>query len=133
MQVATMSAVLLTLLSLTVSATAADPTGTWRSTVTLNGQSFETIVSFYLDSEGPTLTAFELEGASNQKVAIYKASCRRNQIQFIVVRDSPKEKLTIHYRGDVSRDVITGSAVFEYGDRSQTATWAAKRERVAGR
>jgi len=117
----------LALIALASTATASDPTGAWKSSLTVGDQTFESTLLLYLDSEGPILTGFEKDGPDSPRFPIAKATYRGTKIHFVVHHDSGGEPVAINYNGVVSGDTIIGKATFEYSDRSQAATWTAKR------
>src|SRR4029079_5465744 len=119
--------VALALMGIASSARATDPTGAWKSSVTLGDKTFEATLLFYLDSEGPILTGYEKDGPDSPQRPLSKATYNGTRIHFLVNHESGGEPVVINYNGVVSGDTIVGKATFEFSDRSQPATWTAKR------
>jgi len=119
--------VALALVGLANSATATDPTGAWKSSITLGDKTFESALLLYLDSEGPVLTGFEKDEERGPQRPLAKATYKGTKIHFVVNHESGGEPVVINYQGVVSGDTIVGKATFEFSDRSQPATWTAKR------
>ena len=119
--------VALALLGCSSSATAADPTGAWKSSITLGDKAFESTLFFYLDSEGPILTGFEKDSPDGPQRPLAKATYNGTKIRFLVNHETGGEPVVVNYQGVVSGDTIVGKATFEFSDRSQQATWTAKR------
>jgi len=119
--------VALGVLGLVNCATASDPTGAWKSSITLGEKTFESTLLLYLDSEGPILTGFEKDGPDSPQRPLVKATYNGTKIRFLVNHESGGEPVVINYHGVVSGDTISGKATFEFSDRSQQATWTAKR------
>jgi len=119
--------VALALMGFAGSARATDPTGAWKSSVTLGDKTFESTLLLYLDSEGPILTGHEKDGPESPQRPLQKAVYNGTKIRFLVNHESGGEPVVINYNGVVSGDTIVGKATFEFSDRSQPATWTAKR------
>ena len=73
------------------------------------------------------MTGFEKDGLDSPQRPIAKATYNGTKIHFVVNRESGGEPVVINYNGVVAGDGIVGKATFEFSDRSQPATWTAKR------
>lgn len=102
----------------------ANPTGTWKWTVTFNNQSRE--MTLKLKLEGETLTGSML-GRDNQETAIQDAKYKDGELSFNVTRERNGQKRTTKYAGKVSGDTIKGTVEFERDGQKQTRDWEAKR------
>lgn len=102
----------------------ADPTGTWKWSVTFNGQTRETTLKLKLD--GDKLTG-AMVGRNGQETAIQDAQYKSGDISFTVVRERNGQKMTTKYTGKMSGDTIEGKREFQRDGESQSRDWEAKR------
>ena len=107
-------------------AESADPTGTWKWSVTFNDQTRE--MTLKLKLEGDKLTGAML-GRDNQETPIEDASFKDDEVAFAVTRERNGQKFTIKYKGKVSGDTIKGKSEFERNGEKQSRDWEAKREK----
>ncbi len=107
-------------------AESADPTGTWKWSVTFNDQTRE--LTLKLKLEGDKLTGAML-GRDNQETPIEDASFKDDEVAFAVTRERNGQKFTIKYKGKVSGDTIKGKSEFERNGEKQSRDWEAKREK----
>lgn len=105
----------------------ADPTGTWKWSVTFNNQSREATLKLKL--EGDKLTGAML-GRNNQETAIENASFKDGEVAFSVTRERNGQKFTSKYKGKVSGDTIKGTMEFERNGETRSRDWEAKREKA---
>ena len=108
-------------------AESADPTGTWKWSVTFNDQTRE--MTLKLKLEGDKLTGAML-GRDNQETPIEDASFKDDEVAFAVTRERNGQKFTIKYKGKVSGDTIKGKSEFERNGEKQSRDWEAKREKA---
>lgn len=105
----------------------ADPTGTWKWSVTFNDQTRESTLKLKLD--GDKLTGTML-GRNNSETAIENATFKDGQVSFTVTRERNNMKMTTKYTGKLEGDVIKGKSEFERNGQSQSRDWEAKREKA---
>lgn len=105
----------------------ADPTGTWKWSVTFNDQTRESTLKLKLD--GDKLTGTML-GRNNSETAIENATFKDGQVSFSVTRERNNQKMTIKYSGKLDGDVIKGKSEFERNGQMQSRDWEAKREKA---
>ncbi|MFT3783059.1 MAG: hypothetical protein QM790_13710 [Nibricoccus sp.] len=125
------------LLTLSVHASAADPTGTWKWTQPgrNGGQGFEQTLK--LDLKDGKLTGTML-GADTPRmkipdVAIGDASFRDDAISFTVTREWNGNKIATKYEGKLEGDTIKGTSErpSRDGGAPQKRDWEAKRAKPA--
>jgi len=104
----------------------ADPTGTWKWTVTRNDQKRE--VTLKLKLEGGKLTGAMLR-RDNQETPIEDAKFKDSEVSFSVTRERQGQKFTIKYKGKLKGDTITGKSEFERDGQTQSRDWEAKRSK----
>jgi hypothetical protein len=104
----------------------ADASGTWKWTVSFNGQ--ERTMTLKLKADGDKLTGAML-GRDNQETAIEDGKIKNGDISFTVTRERNGQKFTIKYSGKVTGDTIKGKSEFERDGQTQSRDWEAKREK----
>lgn len=114
------------LTSLAYAADKADPTGTWKWSVTRNDQTRE--VSLKLKLEGDKLTG-TMPGRDNTETAIEEASFKDGEVKFSVTREFNNQKFTTKYSGKLDGDTIKGKSESERNGQTQSRDWEAKREK----
>jgi hypothetical protein len=115
-------------LTLAFSASAADVTGTWKSSFTnQNGQVRES--TFKLKAEGEKLTGTVT--GRNSDTAIEEGKIKGDEVSFQVIREFNANKVTNKYSGKVSGDTITGKSESQRDGQPQSRDWVAKREAEA--
>ena len=105
----------------------ADPTGTWKWSVTFNDQTREFTLKLKLE-DGKLTGA--MMGPNNQETAIEDATFKDGEVAFAVTRERNGQKFTIKYKGKVSGDTITGKSEFERNGETRSRDWEAKREKA---
>lgn len=106
----------------------ADPTGTWKWTVTRNNQSRDVTLKLKLD--GDKLTG-SMPGRDNTEVAIADATFKDNEIAFSVTREFNGNKFTTKYKGKLDGDTIKGTTESVREGQTRTRDWEAKRDKDA--
>ena len=99
----------------------ANPTGTWKWSTTVNGQTRETTLKLKLD--GDKLTGAVVRG--DQETKIEDATFKDGEIAFKVTRERNGQKTTTKYTGKLSEDTIKGKS--ERDGQTQSRDWEAKR------
>jgi len=105
----------------------ADPTGTWKWSVTFNDQTRE--LTLKLKLEGDKLTGAML-GRDNQETPIEDASFKDGEVAFAVTRERNGQKFTIKYKGKLDGDTIKGKSEFDRNGEKQSRDREAKREKA---
>jgi hypothetical protein len=121
-----LAAVAIVSLVLVDTATAADPTGTWKWSVTFNDQTREQTLKLKL--EGDKLTG-SMVGRNNQETAIGDATFKDDTVSFTVTRERDGNKFVTKYTGKVEGDTIKGKSESERNGQKQEREWNAKREK----
>ncbi|MFN0195427.1 MAG: hypothetical protein ACKVT0_01675 [Planctomycetaceae bacterium] len=106
-------------------ASAADPTGTWKWSTTFNNQTRERTLKLKL--EGDKLTG-SIPGRDNQERAIENATFKDDEVTFETTRERNGQKRTTKYKAKLNGDVLKGT--IEFTDRegkTQSRDWEAKR------
>ncbi len=99
----------------------ANPTGTWKWTVSIQGQDRE--MTLKLKLEGDKLTG-AMVGRNNQETAIEDGQFKDGEVSFKVTRERQGNKVTTKYSGKVSGDTIKGKIERE---GQEGRDWEAKR------
>jgi hypothetical protein len=100
-----------------------NPTGTWKWTVEVNGQTREMTLKLKLD--GDKLTGAMVR--NDQETAIEDATFKDGDIAFTTTRERNGQKTVTKYTGKLSGDTIKGKAEVHRGDDTMTRDWEAKR------
>ena len=119
-----LAAVAVVSLVLVDAATAADPTGTWKWSVTFNDQTREQTLKLKL--EGDKLTG-SMVGRNNQETAIGDATFKDDTVSFTVTRERDGNKFVTKYTGKVEGDKITGKTESERDGQKRERDWTATR------
>ncbi len=101
-----------------------DPTGTWKWTVQMRGQSIERTLKLKL--EGDVLTGAML-GRNGQETPIQDGTFKDGVVSFKVVRERNGQKMTAKYSGELTNDTIKGKVEVEGGRQAGSRDWEAKR------
>ena len=107
-------------------AAAADPTGTWKWSVTFNNNTRE--MTLKLKLEGDKLTG-AMVGRDGAETAIEEASFKDGTVTFSVTRERQGQKRTTKYSGKLEGDTIKGKSEFERNGEKQSRDWEAKRSK----
>lgn len=109
-----------------VARAADDPTGTWKWTAMMGGQSRD--VTLKLKLEGDKLTG-SISGR-NADTEISDATYKDGDIAFSVVRERNGNKVTTKYTGKLSGDTIKGKIENTRADgTANSRDWEAKRDK----
>ena len=119
-------AVGLVALVLASTASAADPTGTWKwSAMGKDNNSVE--MTLKLKLEGDKLTGTVSRG--NQDTAIADASFKDGTVAFTVTVERGGNKFVSKYNGKLDGDTIKGKIETDRGGKTNSRDWLAKREK----
>jgi hypothetical protein len=99
----------------------ANPTGTWKWTVSIQGQDRE--MTLKLKLEGDKLTG-AMVGRNNQETAIEDGQFKDGEVSFKVTRERNGNKITMKYTGKLDGDTIKGKIERE---GQEGRDWEAKR------
>lgn len=105
----------------------ADPTGTWKWSVTFNNQTRDVTLKLKLDGEKLTGT---MSGRNNTETAIDDATFKDGTVAFSVTRERNGQKRTTKYNGKLEGDTIKGKAESERNGQAQSRDWEAKRDKT---
>ena len=103
----------------------ANPTGTWKWTVTNGDQKRDMTLKLKLD--GDKLTGAVI-GRNNRETKIEDATFKDGEVTFKVTRERNGQKSTSKYNGKVSGDMIKGKIESERDGKAESRDWEAKRE-----
>jgi len=107
-------------------ASAADPTGTWKWSVTFGDQTREQTAKLKL--EGDKLTGV-IVGRNNMETAIADATFKDDTISFTVTRERDGNKFVSKYSGKLDGDTIKGKIESERDGQTRSVDWNAKRDK----
>ena len=118
--------VCLVVMSVGLSAFAADATGTWKWTMQGRGGNPGREVSLKLKQDGEKLTG-ELGGGQNQTEIKDGKIDKEGNLSFSVTRKRGDNEFTTKYSGKLDGDTIKGKQEFERNGQTQSRDWEAKR------
>jgi hypothetical protein len=101
----------------------ANPTGTWKWTVSFGGNEREMTLKLKLD--GDKLTGVFVRG--DQETKIEDGKFKDGEVSFKVTIEVNGNKFTIKYTGKVSGDTIKGKTERERDGEIRSRDWEAKR------
>ncbi|MEO6808834.1 MAG: hypothetical protein ABI353_06955 [Isosphaeraceae bacterium] len=102
----------------------ANATGTWKSSVERNGQTFETTLKLTQDGEKLTGT---ISGRNGTETAIEDGQVKGDDVSFKVTRTFNDNTFVMTYKVKVSGDSLKGKVEFERNGETQSRDWEAKR------
>ncbi len=124
----TTAAVMVALIGLVAAARAeekANPTGTWKWSVTFNDQTRE--MTLKLKLEGDKLTGAIVRG--ERETAIEDGAFKDGQVSFKVTRERDGQKFVTKYSGKLDGDTIKGKSERERDGQVTSRDWEAKRQK----
>jgi len=122
----TLLAVGLVALVLVNTASAADPSGTWKwSVMGKDNNSIEQTLKLKLD--GDKLSGTVSRG--NQETAIADASFKDDTVAFTVTVERNGNKIVSKYSGKLDGDTIKGKIESDRGGKTNSRDWLAKKEK----
>jgi hypothetical protein len=101
-----------------------NPTGTWKWTVEVGGQTREQTLKLKLD--GDKLTG-HMVGRNNTEIPIEDGTFKDGEVSFKVTRERQGQKFTTKYKAKVSGDTLKGKSEFEREGEKQSRDFEAKR------
>jgi hypothetical protein len=102
-----------------------NPTGTWKYTTEVNGQTFDTTIKLKLDGDKLTGTVTARDVESKIEDAKYKDG----EVSFSVTRERNGNKFTTKYTGTIKDDVFKGKRETERNGQTQSRDFEAKRSK----
>lgn len=100
-----------------------NPTGTWKYTTDVGGQSLD--VTFKLKLEGDKLTGTVT--VADMETKIEDAKYKDGEVSFKITRDFDGNKIVIKYKGTIKGDVLKGKRDLERDGQTNTREFEAKR------
>jgi uncharacterized protein (DUF2147 family) len=102
-----------------------NPTGTWKYTTEVNGQSLEVTIKLRLEGNKLTGTVSALDMESKIEDGKY----RDGEVSFKVNREVNGNKFTIKYQGKIQGDTFKGKRELERDGQRNTREFEAKRSK----
>ncbi len=98
-------------------------TGTWKATFTTkDGQSFD--ATYKLKQQGEKLTGAvtDKDGKDHE---IKNGTVKDGEVSFDVTHEHDGQEITVHHKGKVSADAITGKIEFDVDGETHSIDWKA--------
>ena len=102
-----------------------NPTGTWKYTAEVNGQSIEVTIKLKLEGDKLTGTVSVLDMESNIEDGKY----HDGEVSFKVNREMNGNKFTIKYKGKIKGDTFKGKRELGQDGQTNTREFEAKRSK----
>jgi hypothetical protein len=102
-----------------------NPTGTWKYTVDVNGQSLDVTIKLKLDGD-------KLTGAvkvADTETKIEDAKYKDGEVSFTAKPEFNGNKVTIKYKGTIKGDTFKGKRELERDGQTNTRDFEAKRSK----
>jgi hypothetical protein len=100
-----------------------NPTGTWKYTAEIGGQSLDVTIKLKLDGEKLTGTVT----VADMETKIEDGKLKDGELSFKVVRDAGGNKFTVKYTGKVKGDIFKGKRELDRDGQINTREFEAKR------
>ena len=100
----------------------ANPTGTWKYTADINGQSFDVVIKLKLDGDKLTGTV----NVRDMETKIEAREFKDGEVSFKVVREADGNKFVLKYKGKITGDTFKGKRD-ECDGETNTREFEAKR------
>jgi hypothetical protein len=100
-----------------------NPTGTWKYTAEVNGQSIDVTIKLKLDGDKLTGSVSALDAETKIEDGKYKDG----DVSFTVNREVGGNKFTIKYKGKISGDTFKGKREIERDGQTNSRDFEAKR------
>jgi hypothetical protein len=105
----------------------ADPNGTWKYTVEVQGNTIESVATLKL--EGDKLTGTVKRASGEMEAKIEEGKFKDGEVSFQVTRERDGEKLVIKYKGKITGDELKGKINGSFMGNDFELEWNAKREK----
>ena len=102
-----------------------NPTGTWKYTADVNGQSIDVTIKLKLEGDKLTGTLSVLDMESKIEDGKYKDG----EVSFKVNREFDGNKFTLKYKGTIKGDTFKGKRELERDGETNTREFEAKRSK----
>jgi uncharacterized protein (DUF2147 family) len=102
-----------------------NPTGTWKYTAEVNGQSIDVTIKLKLEGDKLTGTVSVLDTETKIEDSEYKDG----EVSFKVHREMDGNKFTIKYMGKINGDTFKGKRELEREGQTNTREFEAKRSK----
>src|SRR5262245_16455564 len=102
-----------------------NPTGTWKYTADVNGQSIDVTIKLQLAGEKLTGSVTVLDMETKIEDSKYKDG----EVSFTVNREMNGNRFTIKYKGKISGDAFKGKRELERDGQTNTREFEAKRSK----
>jgi hypothetical protein len=100
-----------------------NPTGTWKYTADVNGQSIDVTIKLKLDGDKLTGTVT----ARDMEIKIEDGKYKDGEVSFKVSREMNGNKFAIKYQGKIQGDTFKGKREIEREGQTNTREFEAKR------
>jgi hypothetical protein len=98
-------------------------TGTWKATITTDdGKTFDVTYKLKQQGEKLTGTVTDREGKEHE---IKNGTVKGGEVSFDVTHEHDGQELTVHHKGKLTADSITGKIEFEVDGEKHTLEWKA--------
>ena len=126
-----MASIFTGLLAFSLTASAADPTGTWKWSMPARGGGEAREITLKLKAEGEKLTGTlsmpGRQGGEARETAIEDGKVKGDEISFNITREFGGNKMVTKYSGKVEGDTIKGKTEMERGGQTRSRDWEAKK------
>jgi hypothetical protein len=102
-----------------------NPTGTWKYTTEVNGQSFDVTIKLKLDGDKLTGTV----SVRDMETKIEDGKYKDGEVSFKVTRERDGNKFVSKYTGTIKGDTFKGKREFERDGQTNTREFEAKRSK----
>jgi hypothetical protein len=103
----------------------ANPTGTWKYTADVNGQSIDVTIKLKLEGDKLTGTV----AAADMETKIEDGKYQNGELSFTANFEMNGNKLTIKYKGKIQGDTFKGKRELERDGQTITREFEAKRSK----
>jgi uncharacterized lipoprotein YehR (DUF1307 family) len=100
-----------------------NPTGTWKYTADVNGQSIDVTIKLKLDGDKLTGTV----SAGDNEIKIEDAKYKDGEASFKITREMNGNKVAIKYKGTFKGDTFKGKREMDRDGQTNTRDFEAKR------
>src|SRR6516165_12742438 len=102
-----------------------NPTGTWKYTADVNGQSIDVTIKLKLEGDKLTGTV----SVRDMETKIEDSKYQDGEVSFKVNREMNGNKFTIKYKGKIKGDTFKGTRELERDGQTNTREFEAKRSK----
>jgi hypothetical protein len=102
----------------------ANPTGTWKLSIEVNGQTYEFTLKLKLDGNKVTGT---MVGEDGKESKLQDAKFKDGVLSYTVIHEQDGQRIPVKATAAISGDTMKGKAAFELDGEAQNLPWEAKR------